>query len=125
MKNEPQFMLDWRLKAFAQWQKMRIAGLGKAQTSIPIDYQAISYYSAPKKDPNAPKSLDEVDPEAAGNVRQARYPAARARPMLAGVAVDAVFDSVSGHHDVQGQAGRGRGDFLLVFGGRAGPPRLG
>jgi Fe-S cluster assembly protein SufB len=62
VKNEPEFMLEYRLKAFRHWQKM--PNPDWAQLKIdPIDYQAISYYSAPKSKANAPKSLDGIDPE--------------------------------------------------------------
>ena len=93
MKNEPEFMLQWRLKAFARWQKMRSPDWAKLDLE-PIDYQAISYYSAPKKDPNAPKSLDEVDPKLLETYDKLGIPL-HERARLAGVAVDAVFDSVS------------------------------
>ena len=93
MKNEPEFMLQWRLKAFARWQKMRSPDWAKLDLE-PIDYQAISYYSAPKKDPHAPKSLDEVDPKLLETYDKLGIPL-HERARLAGVAVDAVFDSVS------------------------------
>jgi len=93
MKNEPEFMLQWRLKAFARWQKMRSPDWAKLDLE-PIDYQAISYYSAPKKDANAPKSLDEVDPKLLETYDKLGIPL-HERARLAGVAVDAVFDSVS------------------------------
>ena len=93
MKNEPEFMLEWRLKAFARWQKMTSPDWAKLNLD-PIDYQAISYYSAPKKDPNAPKSLDEVDPKLLETYDKLGIPL-HERARLAGVAVDAVFDSVS------------------------------
>ncbi len=86
-------MLDWRLKAFADWQKMRAPNWAKLNID-PIDYQAISYYSAPRKDPNAPKSLDEVDPKLLETYDKLGIPL-HERARLAGVAVDAVFDSVS------------------------------
>jgi len=93
MKGEPQFMLDWRLKAFAMWQEMREPDWAKLDLE-PIDYQAISYYSAPKTDENAPKSLDEVDPKLLETYDKLGIPL-HERARLAGVAVDAVFDSVS------------------------------
>jgi Fe-S cluster assembly protein SufB len=93
MKSEPQFMLDWRLKAFAMWQKMPAPDWAKLNIE-PIDYQAISYYSAPKVDENAPKSLDEVDPKLLETYEKLGIPL-HERARLAGVAVDAVFDSVS------------------------------
>ena len=93
VKNEPAFMLDYRLKAFRHWQTMPSPDW--AQLNIePIDYQAISYYSAPKSKDNAPKSLDEVDPEILEAYKKLGIPLAE-QEQLAGVAVDAVFDSVS------------------------------
>ncbi len=92
-KREPQFMLDWRLKAFRQWLRMREPAW--AHVRYPkIDFQAISYYSAPKRDENAPKSLDEVDPKLLETYDKLGIPL-HERARLAGVAVDAVFDSVS------------------------------
>lgn len=89
-KKEPQFMLDWRLKAFAHWKKMTEPTW--AHVHYPkIDYQSISYFSAPKE---RPKSLDEVDPELLAMYDKLGVPLAE-RAALAGVAVDAVFDSVS------------------------------
>lgn len=91
-KNEPEWMLEWRLKAFAQWQKMDIprwAHMGHPE----VDFNAISYYSSPKKK-DGPKSLDEVDPEILATFEKLGIPL-HERGKLAGVAVDAVFDSVS------------------------------
>lgn len=92
-KGEPRFMLDWRLKAFAHWQTMREPTWAKLQLE-PIDYQAISYYSAPGKATDGPKSLDEVDPKLLETYAKLGIPL-HERARLAGVAVDAVFDSVS------------------------------
>ena len=92
-KEEPEFMLQWRLKAFRQWQKMTEPRWAKVHHD-PIDYQGISYYSAPKQDENAPKSLDEVDPKLLETYDKLGIPL-HERARLAGVAVDAVFDSVS------------------------------
>ncbi len=93
IKNEPEFMLEYRLKAFRHWQKM--AEPDWAQLNIdPIDYQAISYYSAPKKKEDKPQSLDEVDPELLETYKKLGIPLDE-QERLAGVAVDAVFDSVS------------------------------
>ncbi len=93
MKNEPKWMLDWRLKAFRSWQEM--AEPDWAKVDYPkIDYQAISYYSAPKSLADRPKSLDEVDPELLATYDKLGIPLLE-QQMLAGVAVDAVFDSVS------------------------------
>jgi len=93
IKNEPEFMLEYRLKAFRHWQTMKNPDW--AQLNIePIDYQAISYYSAPKKDSDKPQSLDEVDPELLDTYKKLGIPLDE-QERLAGVAVDAVFDSVS------------------------------
>jgi Fe-S cluster assembly protein SufB len=92
-KGEPQFMLDWRLKAFAHWQTMTPPNWAKLNIE-PIDYQAISYYSAPKRRDDGPKSLDEVDPKLLETYDKLGIPL-HERARLAGVAVDAVFDSVS------------------------------
>ena len=99
-KNEPQWMLDWRLEALQRWQTMEEPTW--ARVSYPkIDFQALSYYAAPKTTPG-PKSLDEVDPELLKTYEKLGIPL-REREILAGVegasaprvAVDAVFDSVS------------------------------
>ncbi len=91
-KNEPEFMLEWRLKAFRHWQSMTHPAWAHVHYP-PIDYQAISYFSAPKKK-DGPKSLDEVDPELLRTYEKLGVPL-HERARLAGVAVDAVFDSVS------------------------------
>jgi Fe-S cluster assembly protein SufB len=92
-KGEPQFMLDWRLRAYEHWLTMRTPGWAHVHYP-PIDYQAISYYSAPKSDEDRPKSLDEVDPKLLETYDKLGIPL-HERAALAGVAVDAVFDSVS------------------------------
>ncbi len=93
VKNEPEFMLEYRLKAFRHWQTM--AEPDWAQLKIEaIDYQAISYYSAPKSKKAGPKSLDEVDPELLETYKKLGIPLDE-QERLAGIAVDAVFDSVS------------------------------
>ena len=92
-KNEPQFLLEFRLKAFRQWQTMREPHWA-AVDYAPIDYQAISYYSAPKTKKDAPKSLEEVDPKLLATYEKLGV-TLHERARLAGVAVDAVFDSVS------------------------------
>ena len=92
-KKEPEFMLEWRLKAYRHWLKMREPRWAKVEFE-PIDYQSIVYYSAPKTDKDGPKSLDEVDPELLRTYEKLGIPL-REQEMLAGVAVDAVFDSVS------------------------------
>ncbi len=91
-KNEPEFMLEWRLKAFRHWKEMKSPEWAFVKFD-PIDYQAISYYSAPKKK-EGPKSLDEVDPELLETYKKLGIPLDE-QERLAGVAVDAVFDSVS------------------------------
>jgi len=93
MKDEPEWMLDWRLKAFAAWQEMEEPDWAHVDYQK-IDYQAISYYSAPKSMADKPKSLDEVDPELLRTYEKLGIPLLE-QQMLAGVAVDAVFDSVS------------------------------
>ena len=92
-KNEPEFMLKWRLEAYQKWLKMTPPDWAHLK-SPPIDYQAISYYSAPKSIKDRPKSLDEVDPELLETYNKLGIPL-HEQAMLAGVAVDAVFDSVS------------------------------
>ncbi|MFO1393447.1 MAG: Fe-S cluster assembly protein SufB [Steroidobacteraceae bacterium] len=92
-KGEPQFMLDWRLKAYRHWLTMRRPDWAQLRIA-PIDYQAISYYSAPKVRSDGPKSLDEVDPKLLATYEKLGVPL-HERARLAGVAVDAVFDSVS------------------------------
>jgi Fe-S cluster assembly protein SufB len=92
-KNEPQFLLEWRLRAFRHWQTLREPRWAHVRYT-PIDYQSISYYSAPKPRENAPKSLDEVDPKLLETYAKLGVPL-HERARLAGVAVDAVFDSVS------------------------------
>ena len=91
IKNEPDFMLEWRLKSYNQWLKMEEPTWAKVDYPK-IDYQAISYYSAPKK--KELKSLDELDPEILKTYNKLGIPLEEQK-MLAGVAVDAVFDSVS------------------------------
>jgi len=92
-KQEPEFMLEWRLKAYRQWLKMTEPTWANVHYP-PIDYQAIVYYSAPKSQKNGPQSLDEVDPELIRTYEKLGIPL-REQELLAGVAVDAVFDSVS------------------------------
>jgi Fe-S cluster assembly protein SufB len=92
-KGEPEWMLEWRLKAYRHWLKMEEPTW--AFVSYPkIDYQDIVYYSAPKSKKDGPKSLDEVDPELLETYKKLGIPLEE-QEILAGVAVDAVFDSVS------------------------------
>ena len=92
-KSEPEFMLDWRLRAYRQWRQMQEPTWAHVKFS-PIDYESISYFSAPKSDEDRPKSLDEVDPKLLETYEKLGIPL-HERARLAGVAVDAVFDSVS------------------------------
>ncbi len=92
-KNEPEFMLEWRLKAYRHWLTLSEPTWPKVQHP-PIDYQSIVYYSAPKKKGSGPKSLEEVDPKLLETYEKLGIPL-KERERLAGVAVDAVFDSVS------------------------------
>jgi len=92
-KQEPAFLLEWRLKALRHWFGMREPHWAHVKYK-PIDYQGISYYSAPKARKDGPKSLDEVDPKLLETYEKLGVPL-HERARLAGVAVDAVFDSVS------------------------------
>ena len=92
-KGEPEFMLEWRLSAYRHWLTMSLPEWAKV--SYPsVDFQDIIYYSAPKLKKDGPKSLDEVDPELLRTYEKLGVPL-HERARLAGVAVDAVFDSVS------------------------------
>jgi len=92
-KEEPEWLLEWRLEAYRHWLTMQEPEW--AAVHYPkIDYQAISYYAAPKSDKDRPKSLDEVDPKLLETYEKLGIPL-HEREVLAGVAVDAVFDSVS------------------------------
>ncbi|MCB1020213.1 MAG: Fe-S cluster assembly protein SufB, partial [Acidobacteria bacterium] len=91
-KNEPQWLTEWRLAAYRHWLEMKEPTWPNVHYP-PIDYQALSYYSAPKKK-DGPKSLDEVDPELLETFEKLGIPLGE-RERLAGVAVDAVFDSES------------------------------
>jgi len=92
-KGEPEWLLEWRLNAFHEWQKMSEPHWAHVHYP-PIDYQAISYWAAPKRPEDRPQSLDEVDPELLETFEKLGIPL-HERAALAGVAVDAVFDSVS------------------------------
>ena len=92
-KNEPEFMREWRLKAYRHWLTMTTPAWAHVHYP-PIDYQTIVYYSAPKTGNDGPKSLDEVDPKLLETYEKLGIPL-KERELLAGVAVDAVFDSVS------------------------------
>ncbi|MDR5894032.1 Fe-S cluster assembly protein SufB [Halomonas mongoliensis] len=92
-KGEPEWMLEWRLEAYRKWLKMTPPSWAHLDYP-PIDYQAISYFSAPKRPEDRPQSLDEVDPKLLETYEKLGIPL-HERAALAGVAVDAVFDSVS------------------------------
>ena len=92
-KEEPEWLLEWRLKAYRHWLMMPEPEWAKVDFP-PIDYQDAYYYSAPKSDADKPKSLDEVDPKLLETYEKLGIPL-REQEVLAGVAVDAVFDSVS------------------------------
>jgi len=92
-KNEPEFMLDWRLKAYRHWLTMTEPQWANVHHP-PIDYQNIFYYSAPKSEKAGPRSLAEIDPALLRTYEKLGVPL-KEQELLAGVAVDAVFDSVS------------------------------
>ncbi|HBO11541.1 MAG TPA: Fe-S cluster assembly protein SufB [Halieaceae bacterium] len=92
-KGEPEWLLEWRLEAYRGWLEMATPEWAHVHYP-PIDYNAISYYSSPKSFEDKPKSLDEVDPELLEVYEKLGIPL-HEQEMLAGVAVDAVFDSVS------------------------------
>ncbi|MCR9206214.1 MAG: Fe-S cluster assembly protein SufB, partial [Halobacteriovoraceae bacterium] len=92
-KNEPEWLLDYRLKAFRHWKTLPLPNWAKLE--IPeIDFEDLYYYSAPKKKEASPESLDEVDPELLATFEKLGIPLAEQK-RLTGVAVDVVFDSVS------------------------------
>ena len=92
-KNEPEWMLEWRLEAFRRWQQMTEPKWARVHYP-PIDYQNAYYYAAPKSNAERPKSLDEIDPKILETYKKLGIPLSE-QMLLAGVAVDAVFDSVS------------------------------
>ena len=100
-KNEPQWLTEWRLKAYANWREMAVPEWGHVHVP-PIDFESISYYSAPKSQQDGPKSLQEVDPELLRTYEKLGIPlheqealAGVVKDRSSNVAVDAVFDSVS------------------------------
>ncbi len=96
-KNEPEWLLEWRLKAYRYWSQLEKAQAEPRWANVkypPIDYQAIRYYAAPKQVKDRPKSLDEIDPVLRATYEKLGIPL-HEQEILAGVAVDAVFDSVS------------------------------
>ncbi|MGO9274448.1 MAG: Fe-S cluster assembly protein SufB [Terriglobia bacterium] len=92
-KGEPEWLLEWRLKSYRHWLTMQEPTWANIKYPA-IDYQAIRYYSSPKSKTDGPQSLDDVDPELLRTYEKLGVPL-RERELLAGVAVDAVFDSVS------------------------------
>ncbi len=92
-KNEPEWLLEWRLKAYRHWLTMKEPTWANIHYP-PIDYQAITYYSAPKSKKATIESLDDVDPEILKTYEKLGIPL-KEQELLSGVAVDAVFDSVS------------------------------
>nr|TFG54631.1 MAG: Fe-S cluster assembly protein SufB [Hyphomicrobiales bacterium] len=92
-KNEPEWMLEWRLEAYRRWLEMREPKWARVHYP-PIDYQDSYYYAAPKSQADRPQSLDDVDPKLLETYQKLGIPLSEQK-MLAGVAVDAVFDSVS------------------------------
>ena len=92
-KHEPEWLTEWRLKALERWRTMEEPGWARVSYP-PIDFQAISYYAAPKSDDDRPKSLAEVDPELLRTYEKLGIPI-KEQEVLAGVAMDYVFDSVS------------------------------
>ncbi len=93
IKNEPDFVLDFRLKAFRYWQKIEEPDWAHLEIA-PIDYQDLRYYAAPKTSSDGPKSLDDIDDEILKTFDRLGIPLAEQK-RISGVAVDAVFDSVS------------------------------
>ena len=122
-KNEPEWLLEWRLKAYRHWLTLKEPTWANVHYPT-IDYHDIIYYSAPKSKKDGPKSLDEVDPELLKTYDKLGIPL-REREILAGVAVDAVFDSRLGRHHLQSQAD-GHGHHLrIVLRSGAGAPGAG
>ena len=110
-KEEPKWMLEWRLKAYRHWLTMETPNWAKVGYP-PIDYQDIYFYAAPKQAGDGPQSLDEVEPELLKTYEKLGIPL-KEQELLAGVvAVDAVFDSCFGRHDLQSQTDRD-GRYLL------------
>ena len=113
VKNEPDYMLEFRLQAFRHWQTMKSPDWAQLKIE-PIDYQAISYYSAPKRKEDSPKSLDEIDPEVLAAYKKLGIPLDE-QEKLAGIAVDAVFRLRIGGNHLQRQTQRSRSHFLPDF----------
>ena len=116
-KNEPEWLLDWRLKAYRHWLTMTEPTWQNVHYP-PIDYQSIVYYSAPKQKKDGPKSLADVDPKLLETYEKLGVPAARARAPGRGGGGRRLRQRLRGHH-LPGQAGGGRRHLLLVLGGGA------
>ena len=118
-KHEPEFMLQWRLKAYRHWVSLEKAQAEPKWVNVkyaPIDYQNIVYYSAPKQKPGL-NSLEELDPELLRTYEKLGIPLGEQK-RLAGVAVDAVFDSVSVATTFKEKLGEAGRDLLLLLGSR-------
>lgn len=106
-KKEPDWMLQWRLKAYRHWAKLEKSEAEPKWANVkypPIDYQGIRYYAAPKQQTEGPTSLDEVDPKLLETFEKLGIPLSE-RKRLSGIAVDAVFDSVSVATTFKGKLG--------------------
>lgn len=122
-KGEPEWLLDFRLKAYNYWLGLKMPNWAHLQ--IPeIDYQAISYYADPTKKKEGPKSLDEIDPEVMKTFDKLGIPLEERLALSGGMAVDAVMDSVSENH-LQGEVARKGHHLLLHQRSCARIPRLG
>ena len=111
-KNEPDWLLEWRLEAYRGWQQMTEPQWAHVHYP-PIDLNEVSYYSSPKSMQDGPKSLDEVDPELLAMYEKLGIPL-HEQEMLAGVAVDAVFDSVSVATTFRGKLAEAGGIFCPI-----------
>ena len=125
-KDEPQWLLDWRLEAFAKWKLMDEPEWAHWPDHDwrPIDYQAISYYSAPKRDEDRPQSLDDVDPKLLETYEKLGIPLEE-RAALAGVAVDGRVRQRVRRDHLPRQARRGWRHLLLLLRSREGTPGTG
>ncbi len=117
-KNEPEFLLEWRLKAYRQWLTMKEPAWANVHYP-PIDYQEIVYYSAPKAPKTAPEEPGRGRSRAAAKPTRSSAFRCEEQEMLAGVAVDAVFDSVSVATTFKEKLGEARHHLLLVLRGGA------
>ena len=118
-KNEPELLLEWRLKAYRHWLTMKEPTWAERPATRPIDYQDIIYYSAPKQKKTARRASTRSIPKSARRSRSSAS-RSRSRSVLAGVAVDAVFDSVSVATTFKEKLARAGHHLLLVLRGGAG-----